>query len=165
MKRLKISALLIIAALSIAAVGSAALSSLNFDREVSAGQILVDTNENVAIQITNVSHYDDLVKTNPNGEVSLNLNAAINNNMNNGFNTDAQFSIGTSENGVIKIKNNSDISVNVNLTDADGISLSPVRGSGNTIGVGEAVDFYFTIDTNGKNAMDNLNAILHIEEE
>lgn len=53
MKRLKLSVLLIIIGLSIAVVGSAALSSISFDRSVSAGRVIVDTDENAAIQITN----------------------------------------------------------------------------------------------------------------
>lgn len=165
MKRLKLSALLIIAGLSIAAVGSAALSSISFDRSVSAGRVLVDTDENAAIQITNISDYADLVETQTNGEVSLNLNAALGTNPNSGFNTDAVFSIGTSSNGVIKIKNNSDIPVTATLTNAgdQSITMNPVNGSGNTIDAGRSGDFYFTVNTGGKNAADLLNATLHIE--
>jgi hypothetical protein len=141
------------------------LSSISFDRSVSAGRVLVDTDENVAIQITNISNYSELVKSETNGEVSLNLNAALGTNPNGGFNTDAVFSIGTSSNGVIKIKNNSDIPVTATLVNNGdrSIAMSPVNGSGNTIDAGRSGDFYFTIDTNGKNAAELLNATLHIE--
>lgn len=168
MKRLKLSAVLIITALSIAAVGSAALSSVTFNRNVSAGQILVDTDENVAIQITNTStKYPGLVKTGADGKVTINLNEAINNNVNSGFNTDALFSIGTPANGVIKIKNNSDIPVTVSMTNDAGninaISLIPANNSSNIISAGSAADFYFTINTSNQAAAKPLNAVLHIE--
>ena len=165
MKRLKFSALLMIAGLSIAAAGSAALSSIAFDRSVSAGRVLVDTDENAAIQITNISNYSDLVETETNGEVSLNLNAALGANPNSGFNTDAVFSIGTSSNGVIRIKNNSDIPVTATLTAAgdQSIAMNPANGSDNTIDAGRAGDFYFSVNTGGKNTADLLNATLHIE--
>lgn len=166
MKRLKLGVLFLAAALSIAAVGSAALSSVSFDRNVSAGQILVDTDQNVAIQITNSSKYSGLVKTEADGKVSLNLNEAINNSTNSGFNTDALFSIGSAANGVIKIKNNSDIPVSVSMTNATGnnaISLSPTSSSSSTIGVGASGDYYFTIDTNGQDALKTLNAVLRVQ--
>ena len=167
MSKLKLSALLIIAALSITAVGSAALSNISFDRNISAGEILVDTDENVAIQITNVSAYTDLVQTEVDGKVSINLNQAINNNTNSGFNTDAQFSVGTLTDGVIKIRNNSDIPVTVSMSNAsnnnDAITLKPANSSSSTIGVGAASDFYFVINTHGQDATKILNAVLHIE--
>lgn len=168
LKRLKLSAVLIVAALSIAAVGSAALSSVTFNRNVSAGQILVDTDENVAIQITNAStKYPGLVKTGADGKITINLNEAINNNVNSGFNTDALFSIGTPANGVIKIKNNSDIPVTVSMTNDAGninaISLIPANNSSNIISAGSAADFYFTINTSNQAAAKPLNAVLYIE--
>lgn len=164
MKKLQFSFLLIIAGLIVAAVGSAALSAISLDRNISAGRVLVDTDENVAIQITNISTYTDLVKTETNGEVSLNLNAALGNS-NNGFNTEALFSIGTADNGVIRIRNNSDIPVTATLTDSSSgaITMIPVSGSGYTIEVGRATDFYFTVNTAGKRASELLNATLHIE--
>lgn len=166
MKHFKLSALLIIAAMGIAAVGSAALTNVSFDRNVSAGKILVDTDENVAVQFSNTSKYSGLVKTDANGKVTLNLNEAISNNVNSGFNTDAVFTIGTSGNGVIKIKNNSDIPVTVSMANAsnnNAISMSPVNNSSSTIGVGASGDFYFTIDTTGQDSMKSLNAVLHVE--
>ncbi|MDF2538614.1 MAG: hypothetical protein K0S76_1635 [Herbinix sp.] len=167
MKKFKLSALFIIAALGIAAVGSAALSSLNFERNVSAGQILVDTDANVAIQISNTSNYVGLVKTDADGKVTLNLNEAINNNANGGFNTDAVFAIGSATSGAIKIKNNSDIPITVSMTnDAstnNAITLSPVNSSSSTIAVGSSGNYYFTINTNGQDALKTLNAVLHVE--
>ncbi|MDF2541561.1 MAG: hypothetical protein K0S47_1279 [Herbinix sp.] len=166
MKKFKVGALFLFAALSIAAIGSAALSSLSFDRSVTAGQILVDTDENVAIQISNTSTYAGLVKTESDGKVTLHLNEAINNNGNSGFNTDAVFSIGTPTSGVIKIKNNSDIPIKVTMSN-DGnnnsITMSPTGNSSETIGVGAAGDYYFTVNTNGQDALTTLNAVLHIE--
>lgn len=168
--KLKMSILLIVAALGIAAVGSAALSDISFQRQVSGGQVLVDTDENVAVQITNIStNYKDLVKTDANGKVSLNLNEAIGNRKGTGFNTDADFSIGSPNNGVIRIKNNSDIALDVAMTNEAGndniIRLIPINGSGSTIEVGKANDFYFTINTQGQKATTALNAVLHIESK
>lgn len=167
MKKMKLSVLLIVVALSIAAVGSAALSSISFGRNVSAGQVMVDTDENVAIQIINTSNYVGLVKTGTDGKVSFDLNEAINNSVNSGFNADAIFTIGTPTSGVIQIKNNSDIPVTVTLSNdtnqKDVIKLIPTNNSSATIGVGTAGNFYFTLNTNGQDMVKSLNAILHIE--
>ena len=76
MKKLKLGLLLLVIALGVVAVGSAALSSVSLDRSVSAGQVLVDTDPNVAVQITNISGYPGLVKTEADGQVSLHLNEA-----------------------------------------------------------------------------------------
>lgn len=165
MKRFRFSFLFVFAAFSIVAIGSAALSSLSFDRSV-AGQVLVDTDENVAIQISNISKYDGLVKKDADGKVSFDLNEAINNDTKSGFNTDASFSIGTATSGVIKIKNNSDIPVTVtmnNSSDKKGIALVPTNNSNATIKTGASSDFYFTIDTNDHKALQSLNAVIHIE--
>lgn len=167
MKKFKLSALLIIVGLGVAAVGSAALSSISFDRKVSAGQVLVDTDANVAVQITNISNYPGLVKTGTDGKVSFDLNEGINNSLSSGFNTDALYSIGTAASGVVKIKNNSDIPVSVTLandaTNTGAITLVPVTGSSATIGVGSASSFYFTLDTNGQDAIKNLGATLSVK--
>lgn len=167
MKKFKLTTLLILVALCIVAVGSAALSSVSFERSVSAGQVMLDTDPNVAIQITNTSKYENLVKTNEDGKISLHLNEAISNNKKSGFNTDALFSIGTASSGVIKIKNNSDIPVTVTLTNDvnnnNGISLVPSNNSSATIGVGASGDYYFTINTNNQDALKSLNATLKVE--
>lgn len=168
MKSFKIGVLFLVAAFSIAAAASAALSNLSFDRSVSAGRVMVDTDENVAVQITNMSNYSGLVKTDADGKASINLNEAISTSFGKGFNTSAEFHIGTSANGVIKIKNNSDIPVTVSMTDESGsegaISINPVAGSGFTIEVGQAGEYYFTVNTFGKGASsDELKAVLHIE--
>lgn len=164
MKRMKLRVLFLVAAVSILAVGSAALATVNFERNADA-RILVDTDDNVAIQIINTSNYDRLVKTAPNGKVSFDLNEAINNKANNGFNPDAIFTVGSPTNGVIKIKNNSDIPVTVTMNSAgdNAISILPVNSSEATIGVGSSSDFYFTIDTNGRSALENLNSVVKIE--
>lgn len=166
MKYFKLSALLIIAALSVAAVASAALNGISFDRNVSGGKVLVDTDSNVAVQFMNTSKYTDLVKTDSDGKVSLNLSQAIGNNVNTGFNTDAIFTIGSASTGVIKIKNNSDVPVGISLTsdpNNNALSINPVNGSNSTIGSGATSDFYFIINTNGQDAQKILNAVLHVE--
>lgn len=167
MKRFKLSILLIVAALSIAAVGSAALSSLSFERDVTAGQILVDTDPNVAIQITGVGDYTKLVTENSNGEVSIDLNKVINRE-NGGFNTEARFQIGTGSNGVIRITNNSEIPVTVSLISAsdltkNGITMIPADGGSNTITPGQSGDYYFVINTSGLPQGTVLNATLSVQ--
>ncbi len=166
MRKFKLGALLLVASLSIAAVGSAAFSGVAFERTVSAGQVLVDTDANVAIQITNISNYANLVKTEADGKVSLNLNEAINTNKSGGFNTDAIFSIGTTNSGVVKIKNNSEVAVTValaNQSSSNAITLNPTNSSSSTIGAGASADYYFTINTNGQDALTNLNAVLQVK--
>ena len=167
MSRFKLSALLIITALGVTAAGSAALSSLSFDRSVT-GQIMVDTDANVAVQFTNTSNYSGLVTADAAGKVSINLDQAINNNVSSGYNTDADFSVGSPEKGVLKIKNNSDLPIKVSLSDAldnNAIALLPVNASSSTIGVGSSGDYYFTINTDGQTALKSLNAVLHVEGE
>jgi hypothetical protein len=166
MKRMKLGGLMLLAAFAIVAVGSAALSAVSFERTISAGQILVDTDENVAVQITNTSDYAGLVKTEEDGKASIHLNEAISGTGKAGFNTDAIFSIGSPTDGVIRIKNNSDVVVNVAMENEDGgnaITMSPVNGSGSTIAVGAAVDYYFTVNTHGQDALKTLNATLKVE--
>ncbi|HWT76464.1 MAG TPA: hypothetical protein VN258_17340 [Mobilitalea sp.] len=167
MNKLKLSVLFIFAALSIASVGSAALSSVSFDRSASAGQILMDTDKNVAVQVSNISKYTNLVKAESDGKVSISLNEAINNNSANGFNTDAIFEIGSPTSGVVRIKNNSDIPITVTLNNdlnsTNSMSIIPANNSSATIGVGSSSDFYFTINTNGQDALKTLNAVIHVE--
>ncbi len=169
MKKLKLSVLLVVVAVAIAAVGSAALSSVSFDRSLKAGKVLVDTDDNVAIQITNISKYPGLVKADSKGKVSININEAINSNSNtnSGFNTDAIFTIGSTSSGVIKIKNNSDAPVSVSIINESGnnnaITLTPVNNGNNTINVGGSSDFYFTINTTGLEPSKALNGVLHVE--
>ncbi len=162
MKKLKLGILFIAVALSIAAAGSAALSSLSFDRSMTA-RVLVDTDNNVAVQFTNISRYSRLVSTGNDGKVTFNLNEAINNNSNNGFNKDAVFSIGTQSNGVVKIKNNSDIPVTVSTKGNSAIAILPANYAGATIQAGQAADFYFTVDTSEKSAESSINAVIHVE--
>ncbi len=167
MNKLKFGVLFLLVALSIAAVGSAALSNVTFNRSVNAGQIMVDTDQNVAVQITNISKYSNLVKTDANGKVKFDLNEAINNNTSNGFNTDALFSIGSTSNGAIKIKNNSDMPITVTMNNdansGNSMSLVPINNGSNTIGVGASTDFYFSINTNGQAANKTLSAVLRVE--
>jgi|GEM_PF-2013198 len=169
MKKLKLGLLLLVIALGVVAVGSAALSSVSLDRSVSAGQVLVDTDPNVAVQITNISGYPGLVKTEADGQVSLHLNEAIGNNSGSGFNTDALYAVGSASSGVIRIKNNSDVAVQVTLINDENnpgaITLAPVDRAGTTIGVGNAVDFYFTVNTHGQDAGKELKGTLSIKEQ
>ena len=167
MSKLKLGVLLILTALSIAAVGSAALSSVSFDRSVNSGQVMVDTDQNVAIQISNSSKYAGLVKTDTDGKVIFNLNEAINNNTSSGFNTDSVFTIGTLSSGAIKIKNNSDVAITLTMVNDvnsnNALTLSPTNGSSSTIGAGASSDFYFTINTNGQDALKTMKAVLHVQ--
>lgn len=166
MKKFRLSAVLMIAALLMATVGSAALSGISFDRGVSAGQVLVDTDANVAVQFTNISTYTGLVQTGTDGKVSINLNQAISNSSSSGFNTDAAYTIGTAASGVIKIKNNSDIPVTVTLTNdagnAGAITLTPVTTGSATITAGSSADYFFAINTDGQDAVKSLSAVLHV---
>ena len=167
MNKIKFGILFLLVAASIAAVGSAALSNVTLNRSVSAGQIMVDTDQNVAVQITNISKYTNLVKTDADGKVKFDLNEAINNNKSNGFNTDAIFSLGNTSSGVIKIKNNSDVPIGVTMVNdassGNSMTLIATNNAGNTIGIGSSADFYFTINTSGQAANKTLNAVLRIE--
>ncbi len=156
MKRTKLSALLIVAALSILAVGSAALTSIYLDRNVSAGSVLIDTADGVAIQFTAMNSYDTkgVFVTNANGEVSFDLTKAVaTGDTLNGWNTDARFLVGSSATPVFSLTNNSDLAVTVNFNDtaAEGADVVNLIGSA-TIASGETQEYYFDIDTsNGTN--------------
>ncbi len=65
MKRMKMSALVLTLVLLVTATGAAALSSISFDRDVDAGLVLADTDENVAVQFTDLIEYDDFMVTAP----------------------------------------------------------------------------------------------------
>ncbi len=167
MNKFKFGVLFLLVAMSIAAVGSAALSNVTFNRNVNAGQVMVDTDQNVAVQITNISKYNNLVKTDATGKVSFDLNEAINNNKSNGFNTDAVFSVGNTSTGVIKIKNNSDVPIGVTMVNdansGNALTLVATNNAGNTIAIGASADFYFTINTSGQAANKTLGATLRVE--
>ena len=170
MKRTKLSALLIVAALSILAVGSAALTSIYLDRNVSAGSVLKDTDTGVAIQFTPMNGYDTkniFVTDSSTGEVSFDLTKAVATGKTlNGWNTDARFLVGSASTPVFSLTNNSDLAVTVNFNDSaiQGVDVVNLIGS-STIAAGATQEYYFNIDTSNGAAGDatkTLGGILEI---
>ncbi len=161
MKNVKLSLVLIVVALMVAAVGSAALASISLDRTVEAGQVLTDIDPNAAIVFTADAAYSTVIDsaTKANGEVILDLNGAISNTLTEGYNTEATFAIGTSAAPVFYITNNSDAPVAVNLSGANG-GLSLVNPG--TVPAGGKVGFYFAIDTHGVAAGSSIGGTLTV---
>ncbi len=166
MKRMKMSALVLTLVLLVTATGAAALSSISFDRDVDAGLVLADTDENVAVQFTDLIEYDDFMVTAASGEVAFNLNAAINaaGGTERGFNPDALFTIGDVDTGAFTITNNSDIPVVVSFSDDDSentpLSLEAVEAY--EIPVGETYGFYFDLETTELSDQDALGGTLSV---
>lgn len=148
---MKLSALFLVVALSVAAVGSAALTQIDFTRDT-AGTVLSDTASNVAVKFTAVTDYEAAVDEAANGEIAIDLNdafAAVTNQASNGFNPNAVFTVGDGT-GIYTITNNSDSEIIVTLEQATtGLTMSPIGGD-NTLLPGDTTAFSFTIDTNGK---------------
>lgn len=146
MKKFKLSIFFVLAALCIAAVGSASLSSLSFNRKT-IGRVQIDTADDVAIQITaKDSNYKDIITTDEFGEISIDLSKAIDKNANRGFNTDATFGIGSLQNGIIMVKNNSDVSVIVS-NEGGSVNVLAANNTSNIISPGCASEFFFTVNT------------------
>ena len=151
MKRIKLGVLLIVAALSIIAVSSAALSSISLNRSVQAGAVLVDTTSGVAIQFTAMNNYDakGVFITNSNGEISFNLKQAVaSNDVLNGWNTAGHFLIGSQTTPVFAISNNSDLPVTVHFNDSASQAVGVVTLVGSTtIAAGASQTYYYDINT------------------
>lgn len=164
--KLKLPILFLVCAILIASFGAAALSSVSLEREVSA-TVLADKNDNVAVKFEGLVDYTSIVKQNANGEVSFDLSEVLGSA--NGFNTEAQFTIGSTAGYVFKITNNSGIAVKVSMvSNADSIvlyeSAGAVAAGGTTIAVGAAKEFYFGIDTAGIPKNTALEGTLSVEE-
>jgi hypothetical protein len=164
MQKFKLSALFILAALSIAAVGSASLSSVFFARSV-IGKVLIDTADDVAIQIIAKDQgYKELIKTDEYGEISIDLSKAIDKNASRGFNTDAVFGIGSLQSGVIIIKNNSDVAVKVDSCENNMVSLLAANNTTDIIKPGEASEFSFIVNTKDVKDGQVINSTIQIKK-
>jgi hypothetical protein len=163
MKRFQLSFLFVLAALGIAAVGSASLSALSFSRRVD-GQVAIDTADDVAIQITaKDSAYKELIRTDENGKVSIDLNKAIDKNFSRGFNTDAVFGIGSLQSGVILIKNNSDTAVVVESGKDSMVEILAANNTTEVIKPGEASEFSFLLNTKDLTQGKGINSTIQIK--
>lgn len=156
---MKLSALFLVVALSVAAVGSAALTTIDFTRDAS-GQVLTDINGNAAVSFSS-PYANLLVDSDGDGEYSLDLNAAINDNSNLGYNTNATFTLGEGAEGAFQITNNSDINITVAL-EGNGISLA--AGSTTVVAPGETEVYNVALNTDGIAAGTDLVATLTISE-
>jgi len=166
MRKLKLSTLLILASIIIFSVGSAAMSTINFNRSINSGKILADTDPNVAVRIENISEYDNLLNFSDSGNVSLHLKEAISNESDVlGINPSSLFRIGSADNGVIRITNNSDISVMAVLDDSIGIQMDTTSDTNLIINPGSYTDFYFTISTYDIDIDTPMIATLHVTSD
>lgn len=151
MRSFKLWGLLIVVGILVTSTGTAALSSLSLEREVSAGTVLSDTDPDVSVKFENLSTYNDLMLVSS-GKVEFNLNAAIGNSLQDGFNTDAEYAIGTAASPLFKITNNSDVSVTVSISGNGVVSLMNATGSTAIISPGQSSSFYFEVNTTNVNA-------------
>lgn len=144
MRRMKLSALFLVVALGVAAVGSAALTTINLDRNMTV-DVVSDTDVNAAVQFSEFTKYPGLL-VETGGVVSLDLNQAINDNATAGFNPNAVFTI----DDAFTITNNSDIAVVVSSDNV--VTLAGSSGS-LTIPVGGSSTFDVTINTAGTGSL------------
>lgn len=164
MKKLRLSALFLAAALLVTAVGSAALSNISFDRTVNAGTVLSDTNLNVAVKFEDTSNKPGFMVTSTAGIVSFNLNAFVSSGVG-GFNANTTYTLGAANDGVFKVTNNTDRSIQVSLSGASkGLAMLPVTGGSTILTSGASSEYYFTLDTTGYTAETALTGSVHIIE-
>ncbi|MDD2534073.1 MAG: hypothetical protein PHC86_05185 [Eubacteriales bacterium] len=158
MKNVRLSLALVLIALLVAGIGSAALSVISLDRSVEAGVVRSDVDADVAVQFAALGSYGDngFVSVDATtGEIAFDLKKAVSNSANGGWNTDAHFVVGSAANGVFEVANNSDVAVKVSLTGATGgLTLKDSSGAAagsSVIEAGSADSFYFDIATAGVN--------------
>lgn len=159
MKIIKVSIVLIVLALLIYALGSAALSSITLNRSVTAGNVLIDTDSNVTVKFTALNGFTSFMITDSAGKVSFDLRQALKNPIAGGYNTAAQFTIGKADAEVFSITNNSDAAVNVSLGSATG-GLTMVGPASLPSGV--SGNYYFKIDTTGAPAGTAINGTVMV---
>ena len=160
MRRMKLSALFLVVALGVAAVGSAALTTVDFTRNAS-GQVLTDIDENAAVSFS--SPYQNLLlPSGTSGEYRLDLNAAISDVATEGYNTNAIFTLGKGADGAFQITNNSDINITVALA---GTGSSLETGSTTTVEPGQTEVYNVVVNTENVAAGTPLAATLTIAAE
>ncbi len=167
MKKIRLSLALVLIALLVAGIGSAALSVISLDRTVEAGVVLSDVDSNVAVQISALGNYDEIGLFNEaaSGEVSFDLKAVLSTAGDSGWNTDAHYVIGSAANGVFQVTNNSDVSVVVSLASVTGgLTLVDSTGdnNGTTVVAGASQTFYYDIATAGVNKATVVGGTLQI---
>jgi len=151
--------------LLIGGMASAALSTVNFDREIASGRVMVDLSGEVAVQFVPGTGYEDFLDLEANGEVSFDLTRGLNREKSGtgGFNSNALFFIGGVDRPVFQIVNHSDQAVSIGWSQAKG-GLTLEGGQG-TIGPGEAQGFYFGIDTSGVLMGTEIQGVLTVESD
>lgn len=169
--KLKLSVLLLVAAILTAGYGAAALTSVSIDRTISAGTVLADTNADVAVKFqafgTYLSTTGFMSEDVTSGKVTFNLNKLLKAGAaGTGFNTDAQFGLGSASTNYFAITNNTDASVLVNLASVTGgLKLFDTVGEvtvATTIPAGASANFYFKIDTAGVNKATVIGGTLQV---
>jgi hypothetical protein len=163
MKRKVSIAMLILASLAVI-YGASAFTSVTLDRQTDAGVVMVDTDANAAVKFEALTGYTDVVKEND-GKVSFDLSKLIDGATKaGGFNTEAQFTIGNSDNGVFMITNNSDTAVTVTMNGTNGLKLrsTATTAVSTTIAPGASASFYFEIDTRGVSAGSAISGTLQV---
>lgn len=140
--------------------GAFALTSIVIDREVAAGTVLSDTDDNVVVKFTAGTNYANVLNETA-GKVSFDLSELLVSTAA-GFNVEAQFQIGDSTNEVFSITNNSNVGVVVTLANPSG-GISLVGTS--IIASGVSQDYYFSIDTAGKTVSEAISGIIQVRKQ
>jgi len=144
-------------------IGSAALTSLSFSRDIAAGRILSDFDDNAAVTFTPLSGYEDHVKSLGNGEIFFDLTEALADGAAGGFNAASFFAVGSEGNEVFSLSNHSDLAVTLSLLESTG-GLA-LEGNDEPLNPGETGYYYFTIDTDGMPPGTAITGILRVTSD
>jgi hypothetical protein len=145
--------------LAAGAMGTAAFSTVSFDRNLSVS-LAADDASNAAIKIACAADYQvlDVCSTDTNGKITVNLNRALGGGTAVGLNRHAAFQIGGIDHEVVAITNSTDSTVTVYFASGEGITLKNESGTaltdvgavpatGQAIGPGFTKSFFFTVLT------------------
>ncbi|OPL08500.1 MAG: hypothetical protein AVO33_11140 [delta proteobacterium ML8_F1] len=142
-----IGSFLIIILLLVGGIGSAAIASLEFSREISGGTVVADLDADAAVTFTPLPGYESYLRSRDNGALFFDLLEALDDESPGGFNSGAEFSLGSVGNEVFSVTNNADLPVSLLLVESSG-GLK-LQGEGDFLSPGETGRYYFVIDTRG----------------
>ncbi len=146
-----------------------AFNQVEIDRDITA-TVLSDVDADVAVRFELLNHepegFDYTVLGNVvDGKITINLEGMLN--VDSGFNPDALFVIGTTAQPVLKITNNTSVSIDVNVAATpEGTikmyDLEDFEANPSTIAASGSESYYFEINT--PQSTDNLTAVLEVRK-
>lgn len=135
----------------VAVFAVAALTQVEIDRDIKVS-VASDTDPDVAIKFTVGAGYEDVAYLTDDNKIEFDLGGALSADH---YNTEAVFVIGSTENWVFSVTNNSDVTITINTEHGSGPEnvLELLDSEGNTdevvLGSGESEEFHFRLNTAG----------------